>query len=313
MARSRCCVPSMTFPQHAQPSWTASGCRTTHPSMLASSRALLSRQSALLLLRGMAPLPGSASAGAVSATARTVAAAAALPLAPPGFSRSFYKRPLPCPPAIEFSSDEGKAVFAEAMAAGTMTSFFKLIEQFHTQVRIHHQRPPRCYRLPSCLPPRPCSAPPGRACVLRPGLAVDGAQHAGHRPAPHLEGAVEVVSLEAAGGGAPRARSRRASSPRPAAPDLLPLLPLLLPTPDPAGSMKRCLTAACPWTACGRRASPWRRRAGRLWGNLLPPPAPAPPPRPPASPAWLPRAGGVPGALQRGAHRGVSVWRCQPC
>lgn len=29
------------------------------------------------------------------------------PLAPPGFSRTFYKRQLPSPPAIEFASDRG--------------------------------------------------------------------------------------------------------------------------------------------------------------------------------------------------------------
>lgn len=31
------------------------------------------------------------------------------PLAPPGYSRTFYKRQLPSPPAIEFASDRGKA------------------------------------------------------------------------------------------------------------------------------------------------------------------------------------------------------------
>ncbi|KAG1678305.1 hypothetical protein FOA52_013926 [Chlamydomonas sp. UWO 241] len=45
----------------------------------------------------------------------------------------YYKRPLPCPPAVEFSSSEGRAVFAEALAAGTAISFFNLVEQFNTQ------------------------------------------------------------------------------------------------------------------------------------------------------------------------------------
>lgn len=111
---------------------------------------------------------------------------AAPPLSPPGLSRTFYKRKL-MPPAIEFSSEQGKrrraaaaaggagggvpapapatpkrgrcwgrwwrrrhradplppphlrsraagkAVFAQALAAGTANNFFKLIEQFRTQ------------------------------------------------------------------------------------------------------------------------------------------------------------------------------------
>ena len=36
---------------------------------------------------------------------------AAPPLAPPGLSRTFYKRDLPCPPATAFSSPEGQAIF----------------------------------------------------------------------------------------------------------------------------------------------------------------------------------------------------------
>ncbi|EFN53566.1 hypothetical protein CHLNCDRAFT_25686 [Chlorella variabilis] len=55
------------------------------------------------------------------------------PLAPPGFSRTFYKRQLPSPPAIEFASARGKQVFGEALADGTVNNFFKLIEQFRTQ------------------------------------------------------------------------------------------------------------------------------------------------------------------------------------
>lgn len=52
---------------------------------------------------------------------------------PPGLSKTFYKRQLPTPPAIEFASEQGRQVFAEALAAGTATGFFKLIEQFRTQ------------------------------------------------------------------------------------------------------------------------------------------------------------------------------------
>jgi glutathione gamma-glutamylcysteinyltransferase len=53
---------------------------------------------------------------------------------PPGVaSRSFYKRDLPCPPAIAFSSDEGQRVFRDAMDHGMLQGFFTLIEQFRTQ------------------------------------------------------------------------------------------------------------------------------------------------------------------------------------
>src|SRR5690349_7027833 len=45
---------------------------------------------------------------------------------------SFYKRPLP-EELVPFSSDEGRALFREALADGTMEGFFALAEQFHTQ------------------------------------------------------------------------------------------------------------------------------------------------------------------------------------
>ena len=35
------------------------------------------------------------------------------PLAPPGYSRTFYKRQLPSPPAIEFASDRGSWVLPQ--------------------------------------------------------------------------------------------------------------------------------------------------------------------------------------------------------
>lgn len=50
----------------------------------------------------------------------------------PTCDKSFYKRRL-MPPAIAFSSPEGEAIFAEALMAGTMRGFFKLIEQYNTQ------------------------------------------------------------------------------------------------------------------------------------------------------------------------------------
>jgi len=45
---------------------------------------------------------------------------------------SFYRRPLP-ETQIAFASTEGRALFREALAAGTMESFFAQAEQFHTQ------------------------------------------------------------------------------------------------------------------------------------------------------------------------------------
>jgi glutathione gamma-glutamylcysteinyltransferase len=45
---------------------------------------------------------------------------------------SFYRRTLPSP-CIAFSSPEGRQLFAEALADGTMEGYFPLAEQFHTQ------------------------------------------------------------------------------------------------------------------------------------------------------------------------------------
>ncbi|OIV92069.1 hypothetical protein TanjilG_08742 [Lupinus angustifolius] len=48
-------------------------------------------------------------------------------------SPSLYRRTLPSPPAIEFSSHEGKKIFGEALSQGTMEGFFKLISYYQTQ------------------------------------------------------------------------------------------------------------------------------------------------------------------------------------
>ncbi len=45
---------------------------------------------------------------------------------------SFYRRTLPSP-CIAFSSSEGRQLFREALADGTMEGYFPLAEQFHTQ------------------------------------------------------------------------------------------------------------------------------------------------------------------------------------
>jgi glutathione gamma-glutamylcysteinyltransferase len=55
------------------------------------------------------------------------------PPQPPGVRRTFYRRVLPSPPATAFSSPEGRALFAQALAGGTMAGFFPLIEQYSTQ------------------------------------------------------------------------------------------------------------------------------------------------------------------------------------
>jgi glutathione gamma-glutamylcysteinyltransferase len=47
-------------------------------------------------------------------------------------AESFYRRPLPSP-LVPFSSPEGRTLFGEALAAGTMEGYFPLAEQFHTQ------------------------------------------------------------------------------------------------------------------------------------------------------------------------------------
>jgi glutathione gamma-glutamylcysteinyltransferase len=44
----------------------------------------------------------------------------------------FYRRPLP-PPLVAFASDEGRALFREALAEGDLEGYFALAEQFHTQ------------------------------------------------------------------------------------------------------------------------------------------------------------------------------------
>ncbi|KAL4190369.1 hypothetical protein AMTRI_Chr07g24400 [Amborella trichopoda] len=44
-----------------------------------------------------------------------------------------YRRTLPSPPAVDFSSPEGKLIFTEALHNGTMEGFFKLISYFQTQ------------------------------------------------------------------------------------------------------------------------------------------------------------------------------------
>ncbi|KAK7284137.1 hypothetical protein RJT34_18877 [Clitoria ternatea] len=48
-------------------------------------------------------------------------------------SPGLYRRALPCPPAIEFASSEGKKIFSESLAEGTMEGFFNLVSYYQTQ------------------------------------------------------------------------------------------------------------------------------------------------------------------------------------
>lgn len=47
-------------------------------------------------------------------------------------SLTLYRRPMP-EGAVPFASDEGRALFAEALARGGLDGYFRLAEQFHTQ------------------------------------------------------------------------------------------------------------------------------------------------------------------------------------
>ncbi|KAG2586266.1 hypothetical protein PVAP13_5NG032500 [Panicum virgatum] len=46
---------------------------------------------------------------------------------------SLYRRVLPSPPAVDFTSPDGKRLFAEALEGGTMEGFFSLASCFQTQ------------------------------------------------------------------------------------------------------------------------------------------------------------------------------------
>ncbi len=47
-------------------------------------------------------------------------------------TETFYKRPLPTG-LVPFASEQGRALFQQALAEGTMAGYFALAEQFHTQ------------------------------------------------------------------------------------------------------------------------------------------------------------------------------------
>ncbi|KAJ1416615.1 Phytochelatin synthase, N-terminal catalytic domain [Sesbania bispinosa] len=44
-----------------------------------------------------------------------------------------YRRLLPCPPAVDFASSQGKQLFLESIQNGTMEGFYRLVSYFQTQ------------------------------------------------------------------------------------------------------------------------------------------------------------------------------------
>lgn len=91
--------------------------------------------------------PPRTAGGAVGAKGAAVAAAgSSMPAAPSAanaLARTFYRRVLPGT-CIAFASDEGRAIFREAMSTGGMECYFNLAEQ--------------------CASRRPFSPPQGR-CI----------------------------------------------------------------------------------------------------------------------------------------------------
>ena len=51
----------------------------------------------------------------------------------PVMKYSFHRRELPCPPAISFSSPEGRSIFMNALTSGGGESYYDLISHFVTQ------------------------------------------------------------------------------------------------------------------------------------------------------------------------------------
>ncbi len=111
--------------------------------------------------------------------------------------RSFYKRSLPSPPATAFSSDQGRQIFQEALEDGTMTGFFKLMEQFRCNEPSMHVKEIGVLvaQRGSCMSVR---QHPGRPSILRPSQHQHGPQCLVHRPEADLEGRLALVSREPA-------------------------------------------------------------------------------------------------------------------
>jgi hypothetical protein len=122
-------------------------------------------------------LPLAAAARPIRLQASTLAAGSMSSQPNPGI---FYRKPLPNPPCIPFSSEQGRSIFQQALAAGSLNCFFPLSEQFLTQddpafcglssmAMVHLRQSRRCARVPHSTPrssTRSASTPgaSGRAC-----------------------------------------------------------------------------------------------------------------------------------------------------
>jgi hypothetical protein len=79
----------------------------------------------------LTPIPNPPSSPGVALAPPTPSQTTPAPLKGPPH-RGFYRRRLP-PGCIPFSSNRGRQLFREALAAGGMEGYFALAEQFHTQ------------------------------------------------------------------------------------------------------------------------------------------------------------------------------------
>jgi hypothetical protein len=152
-------------------------------------RAARSSQQLLRCLRCLCP-PLAAAARPVRLHASTLAAGSMSSQPKPGI---FYRKPLPNPPCIPFSSEQGRSIFQQALAAGSLNCFFPLSEQFLTQ-----DDPAFC-GLSSMAMVR-ASAP---IVTLRSRSSLTlrlGPQRSQHRPRAPVEGRVAMVQRDAAAG-----------------------------------------------------------------------------------------------------------------
>ena len=129
-ARSLRRLPALNSMSCCQPS-----CRTGsagHSARHAASTSHAACEAADPAPAGATTTPAASQPAAPSSRPASAAQQQAAAPSPPGFARTFYKRPLN-PPAIAFSSQGGRRLFAEALAGGTAEAFFPLVEQFRTQ------------------------------------------------------------------------------------------------------------------------------------------------------------------------------------
>jgi glutathione gamma-glutamylcysteinyltransferase len=70
----------------------------------------------------------------------------------------FYRRKLPSPPCVDFSSEEGISIFIKAMNSGTMINYFQISPQFRTQ-----DEPAYCGITTLCMSLNALMIDPGKA------------------------------------------------------------------------------------------------------------------------------------------------------